>query len=196
MRRRHGRTGITLAGQHTPDAEDTVLDFLTKDETVLKTLRAAGGRGVNSAASNLPDGVSELSASDIDGGFHITTLMAVNAAEHRDGLVFVLGGDWERLTVPSIPFDAVWNVVCAARWRAFERTVSRGIFLSLIHPTGRETSCQTLIIPAETTGWSRWIRPIGATFDAEGTWTLRVHSGGFLLAELGIPVSRVQADAK
>src|SRR5262249_53047912 len=97
-------------------------------------------------ASRLPDGVAELSTSDIDGGFRITTLMTVNAAEHRDGLVFILGGDWANFPVPSIPFDGVWNVLCSARWRTFERTVSRGIFLSLINPTGRETSRQTMII--------------------------------------------------
>jgi len=103
VRRRHGRTGITLAGQHTPDAEDTVLDFLTKDETVLKTLRAAGGRGVNSAASNLPDGVSELSASDIDGGFHITTLMAVNLRNTETVLCSSWGVTGNALLCPAFP---------------------------------------------------------------------------------------------
>jgi hypothetical protein len=187
-----------LPGQHAPDGEDSVLKCVAKDGTILKTIRAAGGRGGKWGASSLPDGVAQLSASDIDGGFRITTLMTVNAAEHRDGLVFVLGGDWVRFPVPGIPFDAVWNVVCGARWRTFERAIPRGMFLSLIHPTGRETSCQTLIIRAEAAplGWERWIQPIGATFDAEGTWTLRVHSGGFLLAELSIPVLRVQAEAK
>jgi len=62
-----GGAGPRLPGQHAPDGEDTVVNFLAKDGTILKTIRAAGGRGAKSGAPHLPDGVAELSASDIDG---------------------------------------------------------------------------------------------------------------------------------
>jgi hypothetical protein len=68
--------------------------------------------------------------------------------------------------------------------------VQRELFLSLIDPTGREDSCQTLIVPVEAAQdrCRHWIPTIGATFNAEGVWMLRAHSGGFLLAEIDIPV--------
>jgi hypothetical protein len=184
-----GGLGSSLPGQHGNDGEDTVMNFLAADGTVLKTLRASGGSGARSPTSYLPDGVAELSPQDVDNGFRITTLMAVNAAEFREDLLFVLGGGWDRFPVPHLPLDAVWLVICTAKWRELEGPVPRGVFLSLFHPSGREVSCQTLIIAADAIHPGRhWICPIGATFDAEGAWTLRVHSGGFLLAEIDVRV--------
>jgi hypothetical protein len=185
-----GGCGSRLPGQHGTNGEDTVLNFLARDGTILKTLRASGGAKGRSGSHYLPDGVVELSPEDINDGFRITPLMTVNAAELRDGLLFILGGDWVQFLAPQIPFEAVWPVVCGARWRTLKTAVARGMFLSLIHPAGHETSCQALIIPAEATpqGSRRWPLTIGATIDAEGAWTLRVHSGGFLLAEVNVRV--------
>jgi hypothetical protein len=183
-------SGSSVPGQHGTNGEDTVLNFLARDGAILKTIRARGGSGGKSGTSYLPDGVVELSPDDINDGFRITTLMTVNAGKFRDGLLFVLGGDWVQFPVPHIPFDAMWSVICGARWRSLTNSGPQGIFLSLIHPAGHETSCETLIIPAEATphGWQRWIQTIGATLDTEGAWTLRVHSGGFLPAEVNVRV--------
>lgn len=185
-----GAQGAHLPGQHGKDGEDTVMECLAADGTVLKTIRACGGSGGRSGSSYLPDDVAELTHEDIDGGFRLTTLMPVNAADCRDGLLFVLGGNWEQFDVPHIPIDAVWLVVCTARWRNLEGKAARGMFLSLIDPAGHETSCQTLIIPAEAPqhGSRHWIQKIGATFDKEGAWKLRVHSGEFLLSEVDVRV--------
>ena len=174
-------------GAHSAHGEDTVVKFVTKDGTVLKTIRAQGGR---SGSSYLPDGVAELSADDIKSGFRITTLMAANAAEFRDGLVFVLGGDWDYFAVPHLPFEATWLLVCTARWHTLAEHAGRGLFLSLIHPAGHEVSRVTLIIPAKATQdvSHRWLRTIGATFDTEGAWSVRLHSGGLVLAEIDIRV--------
>jgi hypothetical protein len=185
-----GGSGTRFPGQLGGDGEDTVLKFVARDGTVLKTICARGGSG--GVAGALPDGVAELSVDDINhGGFCITTLMPSNAVDVRDGLVFVLGGDWKEVSLPQMPFDAVWPVVCTARWRSLQGAVARGIFLSLFHPAGHEISCQTLIVPADQTqgGFLRWIVTIGATLDAEGAWTLRLHSGGFLLAYFDVRVS-------
>src|SRR5262249_54296223 len=103
---------------------------------------------------------------------------------------FVLGGDWDKFCVPQLPFDAVWPIVCTARWRTLSGYLARGLFLSLIHPAGQEVFCHTLVLTSEATqGVSyRWIQAIGARLDTEGSWTVRLHSGGFLLAEAEIRV--------
>jgi hypothetical protein len=183
-----GGSGSRVPGQHGDNGGDTLEEFPAKEGTLLKSLRASGGSGGRSGTSYLPNGAAEVSPEEIKGGFRITTLMAVNAAELREGLVFVLGGGWHRYYVPHIPFEAVWNVVCTARWRSLEG--ARGLFLSLIHPAGREASCKTLTIPAEAAQHRahHWIGTIGTSFDAEGAWTLRVHSGGSWLAETDIHV--------
>src|SRR5262249_5998552 len=150
------------------EGEETVVNFVAHDGTILKTIRARGGSGARSGTSYLPDGIAELTADDINlGSFRISTLMPVNAIDVRDGLVFILGGDWTKFFVPVMPFDAVWFVLSAARWNSLHGSAGRGIFLSLIHPSGRETSCQPLILPADHTqsGSFRWGVAIGATFD-------------------------------
>jgi hypothetical protein len=77
-----------------------------------------------------------------------------------------------------------------ARWSALERNVARGLYVSLLRPDGSEAACQTLVLSAEETRLDNyiWVRTIGAEFDVTGQWTLRVHSGGFLLAEYSVDV--------
>lgn len=179
-----------LPGQHGVDGEDTIVNFLAADGTVLKSIRASSGRGAKSGGSYLPEGVTEISPEDLNSGFQITTLMAVNSAEIRDGLLYVLGGDWERYYLLQVPTDAVWSVVCAARWNVLEKNGARGIFLSMIDPAGREVACQNFVIPEEAVKNVSWrgAQNIGAVLNLEGNWVLQIHSGGFLLAEIRIHV--------
>lgn len=184
-------SGGRMPGEHGGNGEDTVVNFVAADGTVLKTLRASGGHGGKSGTSYFPEGTTELSPDDVRGGCRVTTLMPVNAAELRDGALFVLGGGWSRFTVPHIPIEASWPVICTVGWRALEGASPRGLFLSLIHPSGREAACQPLVLSTEAIqhgGCFHWIHQIGAVFDAEGTWVLRVHSGGILLSELDVRV--------
>ena len=179
-------------GEHGRAGEDTLIKFVTRDGAVLKTIRTRGGQGGASGGASLPDGVAGLFDDDVErGGFCITTLMPANAVEVRDSLVFVLGGNWASLQVPTIPSDARLHVVCTARWRTLEGATPRGIFLSLVNPAGREASSEALVVPAQSLqgGFCSWVSTIGATLDAEGAWTLRLHSGGYLLAHFDVQVS-------
>lgn len=183
-----GGNASRMPGQRPKDGEDTIVNFVSKDGAILKSIRAAGGKA---PLPRLPDGVEELSAADIIAGFRVSVLMTVNAAELRDGLYFVLGGDWGSFPVARLPCDAAYTVLCTAHWGLSDRAVAKGLFLSLLSPIGREASTRYLIVPADdpAPGFRRWIQSIGTTFDAEGTWRLRVHSGGFLLAEVPIYLS-------
>ena len=116
--------------------------------------------------------------------------MTANAAELRDGLLFILGGGWIRYSIPQIPFETVWFVVLGMRWRDISRHQPRGVYLSVINPAGHESSCQAVTITEDSVnaGSGQAVVPIGVALNAKGVWTLRVHSGGFLLAEIGIQV--------
>jgi hypothetical protein len=184
-----GGNGSTLPGQHGKRGDETVINFMTQDGTVVQSVRADSGIGGRSAASYLPSGVAEILRKDVADGFSITALMPVNAAEIRENLLYMLGGGWEYFTVPLTPFDAIWTIVVTARWQ-IEYEEPKGIFLSLVDPLGNETSCVALHIPIEATSAKigSWICPIGATFDSEGGWTLRLHSGNILLSEYSVRV--------
>jgi hypothetical protein len=178
----------SLPGHPATDGEDTVLNFISKDATILRTIRAKGGK---SGSARLPDDVGELSPADLNGGFRITALMPVNAYDFRDGLFYILGGLWTKFLLPQIPREAIWQIVWAAEWETLEASTARGLFLSLINPIGKETSCQAITIPRDSInlGSTRWMGPIGALLDIEGRWRLRLHSGGFLLAQIAIEVA-------
>lgn len=178
---------VGKGGNAGSDGEDTVLNFVTEDGRILKTIRASGGKG---DASTLPEGVVEITPEDVHNNFRITTLLVANAVEIRDGLFFLLGGDWDKFRVPRMPFDAAWPVICTARWQPREWQAPRGIFLSLYRPDGDERFRQALVIPsaASIEGACRWVYQVHAKLDVEGVWTLRLHSAQFLLAHLDIKV--------
>lgn len=181
----------TLPGQHSPKAADSLVRFIAKDGKILKEIRAGGGSGGKSASAYLPDDASELSLEDIQrGGFRITTFLPANSLQLHGGLVFVLGGGWVKFTLQSIPCPIAWSILCMARWNALEKNDARGLYVSLFHPKGHEVACQSLVLPAKETRLNNymWVLTIGAEFDVAGQWSLRVHSGGFLLAEYNVDV--------
>ena len=179
---------VGRGGENGGHGEDSVVNFVTEDGRILKTLRASGGKG---GGAKLPEGVIEITPEDLRDNFRITTLMVANSVEVRDGLFFLLGADWDKFPAPHLPHDAVWPVVYAARWNARQWTEPRGIFLSLLRPDGREVRRQALVIPAESApgGSFRWSHSVNVKLDMEGTWSLRCHSGQYLLAQLEILVA-------
>ncbi len=186
-----GGVGPALPGQHGLDGEDTVLRFVKLDGTVLREVRAKGGVAGRSQGSIFPDDAVEISIADINGGFRISSVMAVNGVEIRDGLFYVLGGDWKTLIVPMLPFDVVFPVAFSARWQSLNGQTPRGLILSLKSPLGREVSSQNAIVPRDGLHqcYRQWVCPIGARLDSEGLWTVAIRSGEFVLATTDFRVS-------
>ncbi len=174
-------------GQNGCDGGDTILKFMTEDGRVLKTIRACGGK---SGTSALPAGVAQIGPEDINDNFRISTLIIANAVEIRDGLFYLLGADWDRFFTPHFPFETNWPVIWTARWKPHQWSAPRGLFLSLLRPNGNEAARQALIIPSEiaTEGFFHRFEPLGVKLDAEGIWTLKVHSGSFLLVQIEVKV--------
>jgi len=73
---------------------------------------------------------------------------------------------------------------------AAKDNVPRGLFLTLVDPSGKETSCVNVVVPADALKKELHVEPADrGYFDVEGAWTLRVHSGGFVLAEYDVRVA-------
>lgn len=177
-----------LPGQHGRGGGDTVLTHRSAGGELKGVFRAKGGEAALSGA--LPDNWFPISQADVDGGFHISTLLTANSLELRDGLLFVLGGGWSTYFVPRLPVEAVWPVGCVATWSTLSKSHCRGLQLCVMNPDGNEASCQVLDLPA-TAGEGQtysWIRAIGAPIDTVGCWRIQVKSGAYLLQQIEVAV--------
>ena len=187
-----GGHGARLPGEHGRSGEDAKILFRHRDGNVLKEVSASSGIGGQSGSSLLLGGYSELqlSGSDAALALRVTSLMPCNAAEIRDGLIFVLGGGWNNFPVVALPLEATWIVLCCARWVPDTRVEGIGFFLALDDPAGKERASQTLHLPAAILpgGSAQWLVPIGVQFDVEGNWLLRVHAGGQELAHFAVTI--------
>lgn len=183
-----GGKGSILPGQHAQDGGDTVLRIRSPDGTLKQAIRIKGGAGPK--AGKLPDGVLEISQADLDGGFQISTLMLLNAAELRDELLFILGGGWSKYYVPALPFDVAWSVLCTATWGILDPSADRGLQLCVLDPQEVEVSRIALVLPSPASSETNrhWLGAIGAPLNSEGRWKVRVQSGEFLLSQVEVGV--------
>ncbi|MBB6253136.1 hypothetical protein FHS74_003705 [Nitrospirillum iridis] len=183
---------VGKGGVHGGDGEDSILNFVTEDGKVLKTIGASGGKA---GGSTLPEGATEITIADIRENFRVTTFLIANAVEMRDGLLYLLGADWGNFRAACLPLDIVLPVVYALRWSACQWSEPRGLFLSLIRPDGSEVRRQALVVPMAISpgGCYRGFHSLNVRLDTEGIWTLRLHSGRFLLAQLDMPVDRTES---
>lgn len=177
-----------LPGQHGSSGEDAVIVVRTSDGRVKRTIKAGAGKGAE--AGRLPDDWVPVSNVDLVGGFGVTTLMLVNAVDIRDGLLFVLGGGWAKYSIPSVPLDTIWTLVCIASWKSLAQGPTRGLQVCLGNPSGKEVSRVAIGVSPEFQKGSNvhWVVNIGAPLDAPGYWNLSVRSGDLLLAELPVLV--------
>jgi hypothetical protein len=158
-----------------------------------RTIRVKGGAGAR--AGDLPDGATEISESDLVSGFQISALFPADAAELRDGLLFILGGGWTKYRVPKLPQETVWQVICTANRNAqLNSSAARWLQLCVLDPQGVEVSRIALELPEHALSSTNfhWLVPIGAQLNATGLWTIRVQSGGFLLSQIGVNVELSQ----
>jgi hypothetical protein len=186
-----GGKGGGLPGQHAEDGGGTVFRIRSADGVLKRVVRAQGGKGPR--AGQLPDGAVEISKADLAGGFQVSSLLSVNAAEIRDGLLFILGGGWGKYSVPKLPFDVIWQFVCTTSWSSLDPFAARWLQLCVLDPQGVEVSRIAFEVPLQVlkdTGSLSFIS-VGVSLNNEGLWVIRVQSGGFLLSQIGVSVKLI-----
>jgi len=181
--------GSRLPGQIPSAGGSTVLRFKHHNGTLLKEVTVNGGMP---SGHEFPEGVREISEADLDGGLQVTTLMPVNAAELKNGLVYILGGDWRKYHLAQIPGDLVLLVFCSIQWRELNlASKAVGFHLFLLDPHGKRLAHQPLIIRTDfaNEGSVMFLMPIGASAELLGEYSLQIMSEHFILAERLIFVS-------
>ncbi len=182
--------------QDAGDGGDSVVTIKDKNGRIKRVIRAAGGKGAK--ARQLPPDRQSIKEQDIENGFQISTLLAVNSIEIRDSLAYILGGGWSKFCVPSVPSQAFFPCFCIATWEQLDGNITRGLQISLINPSGNEVSCIPLDLPAHAAVHKnyKWVANLPALLDQEGAWRICVSSGEHCLFEIAIVVEVQSGEAK
>jgi len=82
--------------------EDTIVNLCAEDGTVLRQLRAKGGRA--GSAPHWPPPSRVPMQADLDAGLRATTMLAAEFIRSRDGLWTIVEGGWDWVQVSTVPF--------------------------------------------------------------------------------------------
>jgi hypothetical protein len=183
---------VGKGGQSGAPGEDSVVDFVTGDGTVLKSIVAKGGKAGASPRQGATGRDAE--AGDIDSGLRITTLTLAECWQLSNGLISLLGAGWEHYQFQTIPFEVDWPLVCsidtasieAGSVLVFSATVEDPAGLQILEEPfsilcgGGLVSRPTVVVPIRFSG------------SQTGVWVIRIVSGAIVLAELPIEIKGPQ----
>lgn len=176
-------------GEHSEDGGEMILNFVTADGRVLRTIRTAGGKGAQSACE-VPAGSRQTTPADISEGFQVSTILPADVVYFRDGLCSVLGGGFTFTSVEILPVDLFWNLLLKIDLGASADNTSFAIFVTVDDPGGREVLRLPVIVKRDDSGGPSVLCYVPLRFNAKklGPHAVRVLSGPFDLARTSIDV--------
>jgi hypothetical protein len=180
---------VGRGGEGGGPGEDTIVNLVTADRKVLKSIRAKGGDAGSLAEG--PQTGRHLTASDLENGVHVSSLLLAECAHVRDGLIFVLGAGWEYYDSPTPTFQAQWPLVVTVSISNMEPETLLAFSAIVTDPTGLQVSRQNFSV---SSGASRAVaRPsaiVSIRFcgSSPGIWLITVVSGALTLATLPIEI--------
>lgn len=184
-----GGQAAKYPGEHSEDGGEAVVNFVTADGRVLRTIRAAGGKGAQSACA-IPAGSRQITPSDISEGFQISAILPADVVYFRDGVCSVLGGGFTFTSVETLPVDLSWCLLLKVDFGASVGDTSFAIFVSVDDPDGKEELRLPVIVKRDESGEPASLCYVMLRFNAHkpGPHAIRVLSGPFVLARTSIDV--------
>ncbi|HXA86226.1 MAG TPA: hypothetical protein VNZ47_14190 [Candidatus Dormibacteraeota bacterium] len=170
--------------------EDTIVNFVKADGTVLKSMIAKGGKEGLPGTPH-PSG-RQVAAKDIEDGLHVSSLLLTECAHIRNGLLYLLGAGWEQFEFPRLPFEAQWPLVCVVSTGKIESETLLQFSVVVTDPKGFQVLQESFSL---STGNPRNVArpyamiPIRFTSSQTGVWSITITSGGRTLAQLPIDIS-------
>lgn len=183
----HFEVRVGQGGQSGTSGEDSIINFVAADGTVLKSIVAKGGKG--GAAAYIPRGRA-LEQRDIDCGFHIVSAMLAECAQVKHGLLNLLGAGWTNFNFQHSPFEANWPLaLCIDSGTPASESI---LALELIvkDPNGFQSACTPFFIhpTAESINRQNIVIPVQFTGSTPGKWTISIISKQFCLLSLPIDI--------
>ncbi|WP_147291559.1 hypothetical protein [Pandoraea pnomenusa] len=184
-----GGRAAKYPGEHAEDGGETVLNFVTANGRVLRTIRASGGRGAQSTCE-IPAGSREITPADISAGFRVSAILPADVVYVRDGVCSLLGGGFTFSNVESIPVDISWILLLKLDFGASVDNMSLAMFVTVDDPYGREVLRLPVVAQREHEAEPGRVACVSLRFTARksGPHAIRVLSGPFVLAQTSIEV--------
>jgi hypothetical protein len=168
--------------------DDSWVEVVRPDGSAHEVLRAKGGVAGRSGAVR----------DDQEGpALRITSAFLADAAQVRDGLMFVLGGGWDCFTVPELPGTLGGALVIVAE-PVVDGSRPTELLFEVIDADGQPRG--SVRLPVNVDGTDRPLRLTrifhfgGIEVSAVGIWRVAVRSGGVELASVPFRVA-VSEDA-
>lgn len=168
--------------------EDSIVNFITADGTVLKSIVAKGGKpGAPPADGHLG---REAEARDIESGLRVTTLTLADCVQLKNGLLYLLSAGWEHFRFPRIPFEAKWPLVCSIDTGSIEPGSALAFKVTVTDPAGFHVLEEpfSVVCCASPVSRPNLMVPISFAGSQTGVWTIRIESGALVFAELPIEI--------
>jgi hypothetical protein len=185
-----GGKGATGDGE---DGEDTVVRFVTSEGKVLKSIRVRGGKGgkMGTVAQTPDPSAREADFEDLAKGLHVSSVHVADCVHIRDGLLYLLGADWENYAVPNLPFEIQWPFSCTLSMGKVEPGTLLEMFAVVVNPSGNQVVRQSFIVSSgepRRVARSHSLTALRFTATSAGIWSIQIISGKIEFAHFPIEI--------
>lgn len=181
---------VGRGGENGGTGEDSIVNLVSQDGSVLNSLLAVGGQP-GEAAKPARIGRS-VRPDDVQNGFGISSIMLAECAQIRHGLLYLLGGGWEYFEFQTCPFTADWPLVLVVSMGQVGLGDPIELFAVVDDPKGFQTQKVPFVVnvSASTSQVFRliFVIPLHYTGSVSGIWSISIVSGESTLAVLPIEV--------
>ncbi|MFN0300015.1 MAG: hypothetical protein ACKVQU_06635 [Burkholderiales bacterium] len=185
---------VGMGGISGGPGEDTILNFVAADGTVLKSIIAIGG--VPGLPAQLPVPSRLATEVDISAGLRLSTLIFAECAQLKNGLFNLLGAGWTHFEYPMTPFAASWPLVCIVETGSFETGTTIQLNAIVLDPTGLQVLDIPFFVGRCPGPVSRDVALLTLSFTGSkvGVWTIQIRSGLLVLGAQGIEIKARDAE--
>lgn len=180
---------VGKGGEAGAPGEDSIVNFVAADGTVLRSIVARGGRPGSPAKRDL--GARQATAIDIESGLHVSSVLLAECAQLRHGLLYLLGAGWENFEFPTMPFEANWPLCCTISMGRLDPGTLIEFHAVVRDPEGLQVAKEVFVASKGAGGQvsrPNVLVPLRFTGSRDGVWTISIVSGGATLAQLPVEV--------
>ncbi|MCA1393776.1 hypothetical protein I6F20_32685 [Bradyrhizobium sp. IC3123] len=169
--------------------EDTIVNLCAEDGTVLRQIKAKGGKV--GAPPYCPPPRRVPNQSDLDAGLRVTSMLAAEFIRVRDGLWTIVEGGWDWIQVTTVPFRQLLPIYVEIDTGTISPAGSNlELTLVILRPDGFLVTQQSQIITVEggLIKRSRFVAGLELVGSQGGVWHVQVRAGLNVIADFPIEI--------